>query len=154
MLTAAGAVAYTVAEPELYRANATVTVPQTTQVQGEARSQYFDSQVLLLQSPEVADRASRIANAALNATVLTPQDFAGESKALEITPPQGAQPGAFGSGIVAISFTWPDARVAQVGTNAVLQAFDDAGSPPSRPRPRPLSPGSSAPSAIPALAAS
>ncbi|MFC5264688.1 AAA family ATPase [Kribbella qitaiheensis] len=126
LLMATGAVAYTVVEPELYRANATVTVPQTTQAQGEDRSQYFDSQVLLLKSPEVADRASRIANAALNANVLTPQDFAGESKALEITPPEGAQPGAFGSSIVAIAFTWPDARVAQVGTNAVLQAFDDA----------------------------
>jgi Mrp family chromosome partitioning ATPase/capsular polysaccharide biosynthesis protein len=126
VLAAVGAVYYTVVKPELYQANATVTVPQTTQVQGEARSQYFDSQVLLLQSPEVADRASRIANAALNAPVLTPQDFVGESKALEITPPEGAQPGTFGSSIVAISFTWPDARVAQVGSNAVLQAFDDA----------------------------
>src|SRR5215207_236385 len=107
VLTAAGAVGYTFLEPETYRAHATITVSPTTQVQGEARSQYFDSQVLLVQSQEVAERAARIANAALNETVLTPGDFAGEGKSLEITPPEGAQPGSFGSSLLALSFTWP-----------------------------------------------
>ena len=101
-------------------------MPQTSLSQGEARDQYLDSQVLLLQSQEVAERAARIANAALNANVLSARDFSGEGKSLEITPPEGATPGSYGSSIVAVSFTWPSARVAQVGTNAVLQAFDDA----------------------------
>jgi Mrp family chromosome partitioning ATPase/capsular polysaccharide biosynthesis protein len=126
LLSAAAAVGYTLVEPEVYRAHATVTVPQTSLSQGEARDQYLDSQVLLLQSEEVADRAVRIANAALNANVLSARDFSGEGRSLEITPPEGATPGSYGSSIVAVSFTWPSARVAQVGTNAVLQAFDDA----------------------------
>jgi Mrp family chromosome partitioning ATPase len=126
LLTAAAAVGYTLTEPALYRAHATVTVPRTSLSQGESPEQYFDSQVLLLQSQEVADRATRIANAALNKNVLSVHDFSGEGKSLEITPPKGATPGTFGSSIVAVSFTWPSAKVAQVGTNAVLQAFDDA----------------------------
>jgi Mrp family chromosome partitioning ATPase/capsular polysaccharide biosynthesis protein len=125
-LGAAAAVGYTFVEPPLYRAQATVTVPPTTQAQGDARNQYFDSQVLLLRSPEVAERAARIADSALNENVLDPGDFAGAEKSLEITPPEGAQPGSFGSTIVALTFTWRSARVAQVGLNAVLQAFDDA----------------------------
>jgi Mrp family chromosome partitioning ATPase/capsular polysaccharide biosynthesis protein len=126
LLTAATAAGYALVEPANYRANATVTVPQTSLSQGEARDQYLDSQVLLLQSQEVAERAARIANAALNANVLSARDFSGEGKSLDITPPEGATPGSYGSSIVAVSFTWPSARVAQVGTNAVLQAFDDA----------------------------
>ncbi|HZO65641.1 MAG TPA: Wzz/FepE/Etk N-terminal domain-containing protein [Kribbellaceae bacterium] len=126
LLTAATAAGYALVEPANYRAHATVTVPQTSLSQGEARDQYLDSQVLLLQSQEVAERAARIANAALNANVLSARDFSGEGKSLEITPPEGATPGSYGSSIVAVSFTWPSARVAQVGTNAVLQAFDDA----------------------------
>jgi Mrp family chromosome partitioning ATPase len=126
LLTAAVAVGYTLAEPKVYRAHATVTVPQTSLSRGEAGDQYLDSQVLLLQSQEVAHRAARIANAALHANVLSARDFSGEGKSLEITPPQAATSGSYGSSIMAVSFTWPSARVAQVGTNAVLRAFDDA----------------------------
>ena len=126
VLTAAAAVGYSLVQPELYRAYATVTVPQSSLDQDESRDQYFDSQVLLLQSQEVADRAARIANAALNENVLSMRDFAGEGKSLEITPPEQATPGSFGSSIVALTFTRPDARVARAGVNAALQAFDDA----------------------------
>ncbi|MFI7060931.1 Wzz/FepE/Etk N-terminal domain-containing protein [Kribbella sp. NPDC050124] len=125
VLTAAAAVGYSLMQAEVYRAYATVTVPQSTFAQGEARTQYFDSQVLLLQSQEVAERAARIANAALNDNVLTREDFSGEHTALEITPPEQATPGGFGSSIVALTFTWPNPKVAQAGANAVLQAFDD-----------------------------
>ena len=93
---------------------------------GEDSSQYLESQVLLLQSPEVADRAARIANGMLNEDVLSASDFAVDAQSLEITPPEGTSPGSYGSGIITVSFTWPDRRVAQAGTNAVLQAFDDA----------------------------
>ncbi|MGW1341595.1 Wzz/FepE/Etk N-terminal domain-containing protein [Kribbella sp. NPDC002412] len=125
ILTALAAVGYSLTQTELYRAYATVTVPQSSTAEGEARAQYFDSQVLLLQSQEVADRAARIANAALNDNVLTRADFSGENSSLEITPPEQSTPGGFGSSIVALTFTWPEARVAQTGVNAVLQAFDD-----------------------------
>ncbi|TCO23374.1 Mrp family chromosome partitioning ATPase [Kribbella steppae] len=125
VLTAAAAVGYSLVQPEIYRSYATVTVPQSSLDQDESRDQYFDSQVLLLQSQEVADRAARIANAALNENVLSMRDFAGEGKSLEITPPEGSTPGGFGSSIVALTFTWPNSRVAQTAVNAVLQAFDD-----------------------------
>jgi Mrp family chromosome partitioning ATPase len=125
VLTAGAAVGYSLVQPEVFRAYATVTVPQSTLADGESRDQYFDSQVLLLQSQEVADRAARIANAALNENVLSMRDFAGEGTSLEITPPEGSTPGGFGSSIVALTFTWPNSKVAQTGVNAVLQAFDD-----------------------------
>ncbi|MFG1813046.1 Wzz/FepE/Etk N-terminal domain-containing protein [Kribbella sp. NPDC049174] len=125
VLMAGAAVGYSLLQAEVYRAFATVTVPQSALDQGESADQYFDSQVLLLQSQEVADRAARIANAALNGNVLSMRDFAGETKSLEITPPEGTTPGGFGSSIVALTFTWPNSTVAQTGVNAVLQAFDD-----------------------------
>jgi Mrp family chromosome partitioning ATPase/capsular polysaccharide biosynthesis protein len=125
LLTAASAAGYTLVVPEVYRAQATVTVPQTSLSEEEASDQYLDSQVLLLQSEEVADRAARIANATLNQNVLSARDLSGEGKSLEIKAPEGASPGSYGASIVAVSFTWPSARVAQVGANAVLQAFDD-----------------------------
>ncbi len=125
VLTAGAAVGYSLVQPEVFRAYATVTVPQSTLADGESRDQYFDSQVLLLQSQEVADRAARIANAALNENVLSLRDFAGDGASLEITPPEGGTPGGFGSSLVALTFTWPNSNVAQTGVNAVLQAFDD-----------------------------
>lgn len=126
LLTAAAAVGYTLVATEIYRADATVTVPQPLLSEGEASEQYLDSQVLLLKSQDVADRATRIANAELKGNVLSPRDFSAERKSLKITPPEVANPGSYGASIVAVSFTWSNARVAQVSTNAVLQAFDDA----------------------------
>jgi capsular polysaccharide biosynthesis protein len=125
VLTAGSAVGYTLVVPEVYLAQATVTVPQTSLSEEEASDQYLDSQVLLLKSQEVADRAARIANATLNQKVLSARDFSGEGKSLEIKAPEGASPGSYGASIVTVSFTWPSSRVAQVGANAVLQAFDD-----------------------------
>jgi Mrp family chromosome partitioning ATPase len=121
LLTAAGAVGYTLVEPEVYRAHATVTVPQTSMSEGESSDQYLDSQVLLLQSQEVADRAAQIANAKLKGNVLSARDFSHEGKLLEIKAPVDNDV----SSIVTVSFDGPSARIAQVGANAVLQAFDD-----------------------------
>jgi Mrp family chromosome partitioning ATPase len=125
LLTAGAAVGYSLQQTELFRAYATVTVPQGPLAEGEDRTQYLDSQVLLLQSQEVADRAARIANTSLNDNVLTRSDFSGVDASLVITPPEQAAPGGFGSTIVALTFTWPGPKVAQTGVNAVLQAFDD-----------------------------
>lgn len=126
LLSAAGAVVYTLVVPERYRAVATITVPATSATQGENSDQYLDSQVLLLKSEDVADRAVRIANAGLKADRLRPYDLSPDADNLKIIPPQGSTPGAYGSTIITVSFTWPDATVAREGANAVLQAFDDA----------------------------
>jgi Mrp family chromosome partitioning ATPase len=87
--------------------------------------QYLDSQVLVLRSPAVAERAARIANATLRRDAVDPDDFRGPDATLDITPPQGANPGTFGAAIVDVAFTARDPAVAQAGVNAVLQAFDD-----------------------------
>lgn len=126
LLAAAGGVGYSLLVPKRYRADATITVPPTSQAQGDNSDQYLDSQVLLLRSAEVTDRAVRIANTALNRNVLTAEDFLPDAKLLKIVPPEGRQPGTYGSSLISISFTWTDPQVAQVGANAVLQAFDDA----------------------------
>ncbi len=126
LLTAAAAVGFSLVVPEVYRAQATVTVPPMSLSDGEDSSRYLESQVLLLQSPEVAERAVRIAHGMLNDDVLSASDFAVNAESLEITTPEGTSPGSYGSGIITVSFTWPDRRVAQAATNALLQAFDDA----------------------------
>ena len=76
-VTAVAAVGYTLVVPEVYRGYATITVPPTSLSKGEGSDQFLDSQVLLIQSPEVADRAARIANAELNANVLVTERLRG-----------------------------------------------------------------------------
>lgn len=125
LMTAAVAVGYTLQQTELYRATTTVSVPQPLLSEGQASEQYLDSQVLLLQSQDAAERAVRIANGSLAERTLAVDDFSGDDKSVEITPPEGAQPGSYGATIITVSFTWPDAQVAQVGANALVQAFDD-----------------------------
>src|SRR5262249_19319221 len=111
-----------------YRAYGSVTVPQPVSPQGQQidPAQYLDSQVLLLQSPGVARRAANIANRELHSNLLTVGDFSGADTKLMVTPPATAPPGANGASSVALRFEWPSARIAQVGANAVLQAFDAA----------------------------
>lgn len=112
-------------QPEVFRANATITVPQPSPADGQDGGQYVESQVLVLRSQEVAERAADLANATLKQTVLSSDDFTGENASLEIIPPQAGTPGAFGSSTVGLTFTWPNAKVAQLGVNSALQAFDD-----------------------------
>ena len=119
------AAAWALRQQEMFRAVATVTVPLSSAAVGAPSDQYLSSQVLLLQSPEVADRAARIANANLDRQVLTVGDFKGEGSAAEIVPPQASSPGSYGSSIVTVTFSWPSPEVAQAGANALLQAFDD-----------------------------
>ena len=142
MAALVAAVAYSVAHGKVYRAEASVTVPAPAPLQGQQADtgQYLDSQVLLLQSQDVAQRAASIANRKLGGNMLTVGDFIGAGSKLVIAPPTTATPGAYGASIVALSFSWPDPRVAQVSVNAVLQAFDDAGPLLPRPRPTPPSP--------------
>ena len=100
-------------------------MPQEVSLQGQDTAQYLDSQVLLLQSPAVARQAASIANAALHSTRMTARDFSGDGSSLQVTPPAAGNSGVYGNSIIVVSFTWPDARIAKVGANAVLQALDD-----------------------------
>lgn len=125
VLAMAVAVGYSLMQGKTYQAQASITVPRQVSLQGQDTAQYLDSQVLLLRSPELAAEAASIANAALHGQHLSAGNFYGSSSALEITPPTGASPGAYGASIIGISFTWPSPRTAQVGVDAALQAFDD-----------------------------
>ena len=124
------AVGYSVAKGKVYRAYGSVTVPAPASLQGQQAdaAQYRDSQVLLLESQGVAQRAASSANRELGGNVLTAGDFVGTTGKLVIAPPVTATPGGYGASITVLSFSWPDARVAQAGVNAMLQAFDDASS--------------------------
>jgi Mrp family chromosome partitioning ATPase len=129
LMTAAAVVGYTLLVPSMYRASAVLTVPQPLMLRepvDQGSEQYLDSQMILLQSQDVAQRAVLIANAALGSNRLAAQDFSGEYKSLEIIPPDKATPGTYGAATITMSFTWPSARIAMVGANAVAQAFDEA----------------------------
>jgi Mrp family chromosome partitioning ATPase len=108
------AVAYSLHEPKIYQAVANVT---------SGSGQYLDSQVVLLQSQGVAQQAANIANRELGANLLDAQDFYGNHSSLVVDPPTTAVPGGYGSTIVAVSFKGPSPEIAQVGLNAVLQAY-------------------------------
>ena len=102
-------IGYSLAQTKIYRAYANVTVPQPASLQGQQidPAQYLDSQVLLLQSQDVAQRAASIANRELGSATLTVGDFAGANRKLTINPPVTATPGAYGASIVALWFQWP-----------------------------------------------
>ena len=119
------AVGYTLMQGKTYQAQVSITVPQEVSLQGQDTAQYLDSQVLLLQSPAVARQAASIANAALHSTRMTARDFSGDGSSLQVTPPAAGNSGVYGNSIIVVSFTGPDARIAKVGANAVLQALDD-----------------------------
>jgi Mrp family chromosome partitioning ATPase len=125
LATTAAAAFMALGQVELFRAGATVTVPQPRSAEGESSDQYLASQVLLMQSPEVADRAVMIANRALGEQVLIRGDFKGEGASLLITPPEMAAPGTYGANVVTVAFTSADPEVAKVGVNSLLRAFDD-----------------------------
>jgi Mrp family chromosome partitioning ATPase len=120
-----GALGYTKYVEKTYRAAASVTVPVPQSQQTQDSAQYLDSQVLLLQSPAVAREAATLANATLQSNGLSAADFSASGGSVSITPPIGASAGSYGSSIVDVGFTAPNARVAQVGANSLLQAFSD-----------------------------
>ncbi len=119
-------VGYSLRQPKVFVAQASVTVPQPVSLQSQTAAQYFDSQVLLLESQTVAKRAAGIANGVVGSDRFTVSDFSGANSTLVITPPTTATPGGYGASIISVSFKGPSARMAQVGLNAVLQAFTNA----------------------------
>lgn len=125
------AVGYSLHEPKIYQATANVTFqpPASSQASASASAdpgQYLDSQVVLLQSQGVAQQAANIANRELGANLLDAQDFYGNHSSLVVDPPTTATPGGYGATIVAVAFKGPSPEIAQVGVNAVLQAYDKA----------------------------
>ena len=120
------AIGYTVVQSPTYRATASLTVAPLTSQQSQNPAQYLDAQVLLIQSQDVARRAADIANGVLGGNHLTAGNFYGGGSSLTIIPPVAAAQGVYGATIISVSFKAPSARVAQVGANAVLQAYDDA----------------------------
>ena len=120
MVIAAG---YTLYGGKTYRAQASVTVP-VPPAQNLQPAQYLDSQVLLMQSPAVAQRAATIADAKLQSKSLSASNFSSPGGSVSVTPPAGAAAGSYGASIISVAFTASSPTVAQAGANALLQAFD------------------------------
>ena len=92
-----------------------------TRVAGRANRRQRD---LLIESPAVAQRAASIANNTLHERSFSAQNFYQGGGSLTIFPPVGAAAGSYGASIIGVAFTASSPRVAQVGVNALLQAFD------------------------------
>lgn len=128
LAAAAIAVGYTLIQPKVYQAQASITVQQPVTPpapQGDS-GQYLDSQVLLLQSQRVAQRAASIADATLGGSILTAADFSSVDGSLGISPPTTATAGNYGATIIGVSFLGLSPRTAQVGLNSLLQAYNGA----------------------------
>lgn len=128
ILAMVAAVGYSLIQPKVYRAQALIAMPQPISLLGQQANsgQDLDSQVLLLQSPDLAQRAATIGNATLRSNSLTANDFYGSGSSLRISPPTTATPGGYGATVITVSFTASNPEIAQVGTNAVVQAYDQA----------------------------
>src|SRR5688572_27355196 len=117
LIISAGAAGYTLVVPGTFQARASVTVPEQVSLRNDDGAGSLDAQVLLLQSQDVAARAGSIANSTLGVEMLTARDFSESDGSLEITPPSGADPGTYGASTITVAFTWPNAKIAQVGVN-------------------------------------
>ncbi len=111
------AIGYTLHHGKTYAGKASVTVP------GLQSGQSVDSEVLLMESSAVAQRAVSIANATLHTKGFSAQDFYNGGGSLTVFPPAGAAAGSYGASIIGVTFTASSPQVAQVGANALLQAF-------------------------------
>jgi Mrp family chromosome partitioning ATPase/capsular polysaccharide biosynthesis protein len=120
------AVGYAHYATSTYRGQASITVSIPPTEQNQDAAQYLDSQVLLMESPAVAQQAASLADTTLKNKSLSAGDFSVPGGSLSINPPVGAANGAFGSSIVQVAFTAPTAKIAQVGVNSLLQAFINA----------------------------
>lgn len=125
LVAMAAAVGYTRYAGKAYQAKAAVTVPVPQSPQGQDPEQYLDSQVLLLQSAAVAQRAASIAASELHSNILSVNDFTTSGGEVTIAPPAGAAAGVYGASIIGVVFTASNPTVAQTGANALLQAFAD-----------------------------
>ena len=112
------AIGYTL-HGKTYGGKASVSVP----VAASQGAQTVDSQVLLMESPAVAQRAASIADTTLHDNSLSAQNFYTSGGSVTIFPPAGAAVGTYGASVIGVTFVSSSPRVAQVGANALLQAF-------------------------------
>ena len=113
----AAAVGYTHHKGVSYAGRASISVP-TSQA-----GQSIDSAVLLLESPAAAQRAASIADATLHNNSLSAQNFSTSGGSVLLFPPAGAAVGSYGASVIGVVFSSSNPRIAQVGANALLQAF-------------------------------
>jgi Mrp family chromosome partitioning ATPase len=113
----AAAVGYTHHHGETYAAKANISVPMS-----EGSAQPIDSEVLLMESPAVAQRAASLANATLHDNSLSAYDFYPAGGSVTLFPPAGASVGSYGASVIGVTFTARSPAVAQAGANALLQA--------------------------------
>ena len=119
------AVGYTVHAVKTYQAKAQVTAPIPQSLPNQQPAQYLDSQVLLLESPAVTQKAASIADATLQSNTLSARDFSPSGGSVSISPPAGAAVGGYGASIIGVTFTASSPKAAQAGANALLQAYAD-----------------------------
>ena len=125
LLVAVAAIGYSLHQPKVFQAHASIAIAQPSQglptaTGSTSPEQYVDSQVLLLQSPAVAERAVAIANAALRRGVFVAADFNGESSSLKVTSQTATDPN---SNVVDVSFSAQTGADAAAGANAVVDAY-------------------------------
>ena len=113
----AAAVGYTHHKGVSYAAKASISVPAS---QG---GQSIDSAVLLLESSAVAQRAASLADAALHDNILSAENFSSSGGSVLLFPPAGASVGSYGASDIGVVFSSSNPKIAQVGANALLQAF-------------------------------
>jgi Mrp family chromosome partitioning ATPase len=123
LLAVVAAIGYTLHKGNTYAGKATVTIASSASSQG---GQAVDNEVVLLESPAVAQRAASIANATLHDNSFSAPDFYSSGGSVSIIPPSGAGVGSYGASIIGVAFTASNPKVAQVGANALLQAFSQA----------------------------
>lgn len=119
------ALAYGTLQEDEYRASATVSAPRPAGSALQSDAQYLDSQVLLLNSRQVGDRAFRVARAAPAGADIERAELAPTIGKVEIIPPASGSSGSYGTTLVTIQFTASSAEEAQVGVNALATAYDE-----------------------------
>ncbi len=120
LLAVVAAIGYTQHKGKTYGAYASVTVPSSQSEQS------LDSQVLLMESPAVAQRAANIANATFHDNIFSAHNFYHTGGSVTLFPPAGAAQGSYGASIIGVTYASSSPRGAQVGANALLQAFTQA----------------------------
>ncbi|WP_107771350.1 hypothetical protein [Nocardioides sediminis] len=119
------ALAYGVLKQDEFRATATISAPRPAGSALQSDAQYLDSQVLLLNSRRVGDRAFEIVKATPAGGGIKRAELAPTVGKVEIIPPTTGSSGSYGTTLVTIQFTAPGAEEAQAGVNALATAYDE-----------------------------
>jgi Mrp family chromosome partitioning ATPase len=119
------ALAYGALKQDEFRATATVSAPRPAGSALQSDAQYLDSQVLLLNSRQVGDQALQIARTTPAGEGIDRAELAPTIGKVEIIPPTTDSSGSYGTTLVTIEFTAPNAREAQAGVNALATAYDE-----------------------------